>query len=158
MNDATIIADENPFDADYRHHAQSVIGEVADGDNNYSVDHLLATIRAGVALNVVARVAERYNLGDALLATLLGVSLSTLKRRRASNGRLAENESDRFVRVAGLYAMAEDVMGSPLRAAEWMAQPNRSLGQESPNAYAETDTGGREVEDLLGRIAHGVAA
>jgi uncharacterized protein (DUF2384 family) len=39
-----------------------------------------------------------------------------------------------------------------------MATPNRSLGGVSPAGFAVLETGGREVEDLLGRIAHGVAA
>ena len=102
--------------------------------------------------------AHRYDLTDVVLADLLAISLSTLKRRRAANGRLTADESDRFVRVLGLYAMAEDVMGSPALAFEWMSCANRSLGHESPNAYARMDAGAREVEDLLGRIAHGVAA
>ena len=53
--------------------------------------------------------------------------------------------------------MAEDVLGSKHDASEWMSTPNRSLGGVSPVELAVTETGAREVEDLLGRIAHGVA-
>jgi putative toxin-antitoxin system antitoxin component (TIGR02293 family) len=54
--------------------------------------------------------------------------------------------------------MAEDVLDSKHDASEWLTTPNRSLGRVSPMEFAVTEIGGREVEDLLGRIAHGVAA
>lgn len=69
-----------------------------------------------------------------------------------------EHERLAFARVARLHNMAEDVLGSKHDASEWMTTPNRSLGGVSPVAFAVTQTGGREVEDLLGRIAHGLAA
>lgn len=146
------------FDPDYRTHVKTLVGTSVHSESDYSVDRLLARIRAGIEVSLVVRMAHRYDMANALLADLLAISPSTLKRRRAANGRLTADESDRFVRVAGLYAMAEDVLGSPALAAEWMSRANRSLGQESPNAYARMDAGAREVEDLLGRIAHGVAA
>lgn len=146
------------FDADYRVHAETLIGTHATSEPEYSIDRLLARIRAGIEVSLVVDMADRYDMTDALLADLLAISPSTLKRRRAANARLTADESDRFVRVAGLYAMAEDVLGSPASASEWMSRANRSLGHESPNAYARVDVGTREVEDLLGRIAHGVAA
>ena len=54
--------------------------------------------------------------------------------------------------------MAEDVLGSISDARKWMSTPNRSLGGVSPAEFVVAETGEREVEDLLGRIAHGVAA
>lgn len=157
MVDLAAVRDERPFAADYRVQAQALLCRNADAPS-YSVGWLLNAIREGIAMTTITRVSQRYQLSDALLASLLQVSTSTIKRRRSQQGRLASDESDRFVRLAGLYAMAEDVLGSPARATEWMAQSSRSLGGESPNDYAVTNTGAREVEDLLGRIAHGIAA
>lgn len=157
MVDTAPIQDTTPFVADYRVQAQALLSAGSDTPA-YSIGRLLGAIREGIAMSTVTRVGKRYALSDALFASLLGVSASTIKRRRSQQGRLARDESDRFVRLAGLYAMAEDVMGSPAQASEWMARANRSLGGESPNDYAVTDTGAREVEDLLGRIAHGIAA
>jgi putative toxin-antitoxin system antitoxin component (TIGR02293 family) len=54
--------------------------------------------------------------------------------------------------------MAEDILGSRDAASRWMQESNRSLGGETPLDYAETEVGAREVEDLLGRISHGIAA
>lgn len=69
-----------------------------------------------------------------------------------------EYERLAFARVARLHSMAEDVLGSKHDASEWLTTPNRGLGGVSPVKFAVTETGGREVEDLLGRIAHGLAA
>lgn len=157
MTDSATVRDEPPLATDYRIQAQALLSRDA-GAAAYSVGWLLSAIREGIAMTTVSRVGRRYQLSDTLFASLLGVSASTIKRRRSQQGRLASDESDRFVRLAGLYAMAEDVLGSPARATDWMAQCNRSLGGESPNDYAMTDIGAREVEDLLGRIAHGIAA
>jgi uncharacterized protein (DUF2384 family) len=38
----------------------------------------------------------------------------------------------------------------------WLTCEQVGLGGEIPLAYAETEVGAREVEDLLGRIEHGV--
>jgi len=35
-------------------------------------------------------------------------------------------------------------------------QPNRALGNLSPLEMAATETGAREVENLMGRLEHGV--
>jgi putative toxin-antitoxin system antitoxin component (TIGR02293 family) len=44
------------------------------------------------------------------------------------------------------------------RAREWFKAPNRALGNTTPFEYADTEPGAREVEDVLGRIEHGVFA
>jgi putative toxin-antitoxin system antitoxin component (TIGR02293 family) len=41
-------------------------------------------------------------------------------------------------------------------AQQWLKTPARALGFESPLHFAETEAGAREVENLLGRIEHGV--
>ena len=96
-----------------------------------------------------------YQLSAPLLEKAIGMSHSTLARRKKT-GRLSEHESDRLLRITGLYALAEDVTENPRLAADWMQTPNRGLGGERPIDYARTEAGAREVEDLLGRIAHGI--
>jgi uncharacterized protein (DUF2384 family) len=38
----------------------------------------------------------------------------------------------------------------------WLRSPNRALGGESPLALSKTEVGAREVENLIGRLEHGV--
>jgi putative toxin-antitoxin system antitoxin component (TIGR02293 family) len=41
-------------------------------------------------------------------------------------------------------------------AISWLAAPKKALGHETPLAYSRTELGAREVENLIGRLEHGV--
>src|SRR6185436_10781107 len=89
------------------------------------------------------------------LALMLGISKATLHRRKAE-GRLDQAESDRVVRFAKLMGKAVEVLELEENARQWLASPQFGLGGAVPLEYAETEVGAREVENLLGRIEHGV--
>ncbi len=89
------------------------------------------------------------------LARKLGISKATLHRRKLE-GRLGRNESDRVVRFARLMGKAVEVFETEANARSWLSSPQFGLGGAAPLDYAETEVGAREVEDLLGRIEHGV--
>lgn len=89
------------------------------------------------------------------LFPMLGISKATLHRRKAG-GRLGTAESDRVVRFARLMGKAVEVLESEENARRWLNSPQYGLGGAVPLDYAETEVGAREVEDLLGRIEHGV--
>jgi putative toxin-antitoxin system antitoxin component (TIGR02293 family) len=38
----------------------------------------------------------------------------------------------------------------------WLKSPQKALGGKTPLEYSDTEPGAREVEDLLGRLEHGV--
>lgn len=59
-------------------------------------------------------------------------------------------------RIGCLTAKAQDILGDRSLAYDWMHTPNRGLGGDTPAERAKTAAGAHEVEDLLGRIAHGV--
>ncbi len=99
------------------------------------------------------------------VALLLAVSLKELgevldlpksTRVRRKQGLLKPTESDRLVRVARVVARARHVLASPERAAAWMQRPNRALGGETPLRLLDTEVGEQLVEDVLGRLEHGV--
>ena len=46
----------------------------------------------------------------------------------------------------------------PGHAARWLRRPNRALNGELPIDLLDTDVGARQIEDVLGRIAHGVVS
>ncbi|MGE4178802.1 MAG: antitoxin Xre/MbcA/ParS toxin-binding domain-containing protein [Limisphaerales bacterium] len=101
--------------------------------------------------------ALRESLGIPLdrLATLLGISKATLHRRR-TQGRLDPAESDRVVRFARLVGRAAEVLDGEENARRWLDSVQQGLGGVAPLDFAVTETGAREVEDLLGRIEFGV--
>jgi putative toxin-antitoxin system antitoxin component (TIGR02293 family) len=90
------------------------------------------------------------------LAPRVGIPLRTLARRKAA-GRLSMEESERVVRLANLYEKASELFnGDTASVRQWMSQPKKALGGESPLDYAATEIGAREVENLIGRLEHGV--
>jgi len=81
----------------------------------------------------------------------------TLANRRKL-GTLTPEQSDRLVRVARLLATAEETFGNQDKAGIWLRRPTTVFGGERPLDLLDTDEGAREVETLLGRISHGIAA
>lgn len=136
---------------DFRFYAFEALG------GGQSITEMLQMIGRGFPSGKVTRVAAEYEIPEALLYRALHISASTFQRRKRG-GRFNADESDRLVRVVGLYGMAEDVLGSKRDASDWISAPNRNLGGVPPAEFAVTEVGAREVEELLGQIAHGVAA
>jgi putative toxin-antitoxin system antitoxin component (TIGR02293 family) len=81
----------------------------------------------------------------------------TLSHRRKI-GHLTPEQSDRFVRVVRAIAAAENTFGSPEKASRWLRRPTRALDGDTPLGLLDTSEGTREVEELLHRIDHGLAA
>jgi putative toxin-antitoxin system antitoxin component (TIGR02293 family) len=61
-------------------------------------------------------------------------------------------------RIARVTAKAEATFGSKEKAHRWLCRPTTSLNGEEPLKLLDTEAGARLVEDLLIRIAHGIAA
>ena len=69
---------------------------------------------------------------------------------------LTPAESDRLVRVARLVATAHEMMRGDAEAARrWLKERHDLIEGESPLERASTEVGGREVEQLIGRLRHG---
>jgi putative toxin-antitoxin system antitoxin component (TIGR02293 family) len=82
----------------------------------------------------------------------------TLSHRLKKHEPLSLDESNCVSRVARLFALAADTFGSEDRAREWLRKPLRRFAGSTPLAMLATDLGAHQVEVLLGRIAHGIAA
>jgi putative toxin-antitoxin system antitoxin component, TIGR02293 family len=96
------------------------------------------------------------SVSEVQLAEYLGISSRTLERRKA-DGRLKAAESERLVRLARLFELAAELFqGDTVRAARWMQVRRDALDRESPFSYSRTEAGAREVENLIGRLEHGV--
>ncbi len=79
----------------------------------------------------------------------------TLYARR-QKGTLSREQSDLVVRLARIQAMADEVFGDRQKVHRWLRKPNGALGSQVPLALLDTEEGGRVVEAVLGRIAHGI--
>lgn len=101
---------------------------------------------------------ERYcGLGRDDLCAALGIGRRTLARRK-SRGRLYPCESERLWRVAQVLAHAADVFGSPEKAGDWVTRRPLALGGARPIDLLRWEVGGKSVDDLLGRLEHGVVS
>ena len=116
---------------------------------------LIQRIQKGLRFSELKTLQDTLELPFEKLAAKLCISRSTLQRRKAT-GRLTPDESDKVVRFSRLLRHATTVFGDVERARAWLKHPQIGLGGEVPLDYATTETGAREVENLLGRIDYGV--
>ena len=116
---------------------------------------LVGRIRDGLPFSEFRALLELLAIPEVDLGRLLGISPATLNRRKNAR-RLGTLESERVVRFGRLFGIAMEVLGTEEAAREWLKIPNPGTGGESPLSYADTEFGAREVENVLGRLDHGV--
>jgi putative toxin-antitoxin system antitoxin component (TIGR02293 family) len=126
------------------------------GVRTSTAQDLRKRIEAGFSYVTLTRLQEAIALPMPSLAELVQIPTRTLARRKSA-GKLAPDESERVFRIASVLAKAEALFeGDRAAALAWLTQPNRALGDERPLDVARTEVGAREVEDLIGRLEHGV--
>lgn len=116
---------------------------------------LVAQLRAGLPTTSFDSLRARLEVSAEVLAETVGVAPRTLARRK-KEGRFPKDESERLHRVSRLFERAVEVFEGVEPARAWFRSPQRGLGGSTPLAFADTEPGAREVENLLGRIEHGV--
>lgn len=121
------------------------------------LNDLVQQIRQGLPAEAMDALMETYSLTAEDLAKPLGVSLSTIKRRH-QNKHLNPAVSDRLYRIASILALATETLGSREKAVRWLHKPNRTLSGDTPLSRLDTQIGYEQVEDVLFRIEHGIAA
>jgi len=79
----------------------------------------------------------------------------TFNRRLAKGEPLKPGESDAVARFLRVTELANRTFGEKDFARKFLSLPNPALNNRIPFELAETDTGAREVEAILTRIAYG---
>ena len=121
------------------------------------VSKAVALVERGLPWANVEALADALDVTLDRLAALLDIPPATFYRRKKAR-RLARQESDRLMRFARLWWLARNVFESEAGARSWLTAPQFGLRGAVPLEYAGTETGAREVEDLLRRIEYGVLA
>src|SRR6059036_4293017 len=116
---------------------------------------LIRRIQRGLPFSDLKVLQDSIDMPFEQLAAKLSISRSTLQRRKAA-GRLSPDESDRVMRYSRLLHQATEFFGDIEKARAWLKHPQYGLGGAVPLDYATTETGAREVDNLLGRIDYGV--
>lgn len=122
-------------------------------DNNL---HLAALVGKGVPANILDEIATVFGLSPQKLAPVVQIAPRTLMRRRAGNALLKPDETERTLRLGRLLSQATQVFADTDAVGRWFRTPLAALGQKTPLEICSTEPGAREVEQLLGRIEHGV--
>ncbi|MCI0435936.1 MAG: DUF2384 domain-containing protein [Gemmatimonadetes bacterium] len=118
---------------------------------------LIAAIEAGLPVAAVEAVIRAGMLSASEVHALV-IPRRTLAHRKERAGRLTAEQSDRLARVVRVAARASEAIGDAEKAARWLRKPGRALQGKRPLDLLETDVGARMVEQVLGRIEHGLVA
>ena len=112
-------------------------------------------IVSGLPAEAVRHLAESTGTTLTQLQDVTLIDRSTFSRRIKQHARLKADESDRVARVARLAALAIEALGKDA-ALRWLREPNAALGRRVPLGMLGTDARARQVEQIIGRIEHGV--
>ena len=117
---------------------------------------LVEQLERGFSFKTLQTFESRSGLALSRLAATIGIPERTLARRRVSR-RLTPDESERLLRISAIFEDAVDLFeGDVAAAVNWLTTPRKALGDRAPLAYARTEPGAREVENLIGRLEHGI--
>jgi putative toxin-antitoxin system antitoxin component (TIGR02293 family) len=119
-----------------------------------NIDELRDAVKAGLPYASLEALMGKLGLNREEVAATLHLPQRTVARRKKER-RLQADESDRVLRLARISAQATSTLGSEEKAAQWLRRPNRALGNRPPLDFLDNDIGTRQVEEILGRIAHG---
>ena len=135
--------------------------------SKYTVDKLLGVkasdnlklarkVEAGLSFDSLERVGKMTGLSLDKLRVAVRISPRTLTQRRLEK-KLSPEESDRLVSLSRLLSLAFELFdGDAAGGLRWFTDPNRALGGIAPLEASATEIGSREVENLIGRLEHGV--
>jgi putative toxin-antitoxin system antitoxin component (TIGR02293 family) len=117
---------------------------------------LIQQVERGFSFKALQTFGERSGISVSQIAVLLGIPERTLARRKSS-GRLNWEESERLLRLSAVYEDALQLFeGDSVSSMAWLTSSQKALGSQTPLVHARTEIGAREVEDLVGRLEHGV--
>jgi putative toxin-antitoxin system antitoxin component (TIGR02293 family) len=119
-------------------------------------DDLIRAVERGFSFKSLETFSAETGFAPAQIASLVGIPERTFARRKSS-GRLSPDESERLLRVSTIFEKAVGLFeGDVGETVEWLTQPKKALGDKAPLSYSRSELGAREVENLIGRLEHGV--
>jgi putative toxin-antitoxin system antitoxin component (TIGR02293 family) len=113
-------------------------------------------IRSGLPVGALLQLHRTSGLTLDRIKQLARISAGSLSRRKQA-GQFSQEESERLLRISRLFERAAALYdGDTDGARQWLETPIPALGDRRPLDLAGTEPGAREVEDLIGRIEHGI--
>lgn len=119
-------------------------------------DKLIHEVERGLPYKALESLAAASGVAVSVIASIAGIPDRTLARRKAAS-RLAPDESERLLRLSTIFEKAVGLFEGDIPAAvTWLTSAKKALGNQTPLGYSRTEIGAREVENLIGRLEHGV--
>ncbi|MCF6258469.1 MAG: DUF2384 domain-containing protein [Gammaproteobacteria bacterium] len=119
---------------------------------------LINQIKRGFPVSVIDKIITELDISQGELLEIISLPSATLTRRR-SEKRLNPKESDRIYRVARVYRSVLQLFeGDKEAARSWLREPAKAFSGDTPLHHLNTEAGADEVQDLIGRLEHGVIA
>lgn len=135
-----------------RVHPFTVWLDLPDHDTPTLIHHL----KVGLPFSSFERFSAAIGLEATKLASTMALPSSTFARVKKS-GHLNAAQSEQLVRLSRLFDLCLELFrGDQDKARRWMTTPKKALEGQTPLGMTTTEIGAREVEDLIGRIRHGV--
>jgi putative toxin-antitoxin system antitoxin component (TIGR02293 family) len=116
---------------------------------------LIHQLEHGFSFEALQVFASNSGISLSVITSIVGIPKRTLARRKAA-ARLTTHESERLLRLSTVFEKAVELFeGDSIAAVKWLSTPRRALDNLSPLTYCRTELGGREVENLIGRLEDG---
>ena len=113
-------------------------------------------VEEGLPVMEVVKFGKQAGYTSDELAKLIQIPARTYARRVADKAKLKVHEGERAVRLMRIFDRAKQLFSTEENVREWLQTKLPALGWRTPMDYAQTEPGAREVENVLGRIEHGV--
>ncbi|HEY5550712.1 MAG TPA: antitoxin Xre/MbcA/ParS toxin-binding domain-containing protein [Opitutaceae bacterium] len=113
-------------------------------------------VEEGLPVVDVVHFGKQAGFTNEELARLIQVPPRTYARRVASKARLKVHESERAARLMRVFDRAKQLFVTDENTQGWFHASIPALGGKTPLEYAQTEPGAREVENVIGRIEHGI--
>lgn len=115
---------------------------------------LIEIIRSGIETKYLKKIQEFTGLSDNEMGDVLPISKRQLVRY-ASEHRLNKEITSHIIQILELYQKGFKLFGTKKFNA-WVRTENKILGSIKPIELMDTSIGIEMIEDIIGRIEHGV--
>ena len=125
--------------------------------SDYLQPEIISFARQGVSAGYAFKLAEQLSLSLHELADILHISVRTVQRWQTDKV-LDTDQSSKIIQLAGLLKQGSEVFGDGESFGVWLHEGVPVLQGLTPLSYLDTPFGFDLINQVLGRIEHGVFA
>lgn len=135
--------------------SEPIVHYLGESQRKMSTAFLSQLARTGLYGKHVTRIKSKTGFDLYTLARILQVTPRTLQNKSDSDS-LSITVSEKILALARLFLRGNEVFGNEIVFKKWLESPLPALENQTPLSLLDTMFGFEEIEQLLGRIEHGV--